>query len=266
MSSNIAKSPHGYLAEFHCHTCRSHDGLTTEEELLKTCVAKRIGLLTITEHDRVPDVDVRRFQDAGVHVIAGCEFTCERGSHIIGLFIRDGLEMGRSAHRIFQHILNQGGLVMIPHPFKPGSGFCTLYPDHRQYMSQVSLMEAYNGGLHQEDERVSEIRALCSDYDIKLVAASDAHRANHVGYYVTAYPALVQDDWRETLSVIQGTLLVDSAYARKPRSLTPIQENHVYQEIIVRVPSAVKQFIKRCLYRWRNRHYEPSVPSYITLP
>src|SRR5262249_10539921 len=156
-----------------------------------------IGLLTITEHDRVPSLNIRRFQEAGVHVIAGCEFTCKKGSHIIGLFIRDGLEKGRPAQRIFQHIIEQGGLVMIPHPFKPGSGFCTLYPDYQQYLNKVSLMEVYNGGVPRDGERVTEIRTLCSKYNIKLVAASDAHKANHVGYYVTAYPEIVNGDLRE---------------------------------------------------------------------
>ena len=266
MSSNPTKSAHGYLAEFHCHTRCSHDGLTTEDELLRTCVVKRIGLLTITEHDRVPDLDVRRFEEAGVRVITGCEFTCERGSHLIGLFIRQGLDKGRPARQIIQHIRGQGGLVMIPHPFKPESGFCTVYPDYPRYLNQVSLMEAYNGGVPREAERVAEIKTLCSIHNIKLVAASDAHKAHHVGYYVTAYPEIVQGDVRATLETIQGALLVDSAHARKPRSLTPIQRNGAYQAIVVRVPSAAKRFVKRCVYRWRNRHYQPSVPRYVALP
>ncbi|MCS6896456.1 MAG: PHP domain-containing protein [Nitrospira sp.] len=266
MSAYLAKSPLGYLAEFHCHTCASHDGLTTESELLRTCVAKGIGLLTITEHDRLPTVDTQRFWEAGVQIIAGCEFTCERGSHIIGLFIHRGLEKGRSARRIFEHIRDQGGLVMIPHPFKAGSGFCALYPDHHEYLGQVTLMEAYNGGVPDEAGRIMQIKSLCAQHGIKIVAASDAHKAHHVGYYVTAYPAIVKDDWRATLSEIQGVLLVDEAQTRKPRSLTPIQRNRLYQSIVVWAPPSVKRAVKRYAYRWRNRHYCPSVPRYVPLP
>ena len=265
MHSNIAKSPHGYLVEFHCHTINSYDGLTSEEELLRTCIARGIGLLTVTEHDRIPELNIRRFQEAGVHIISGCEFTCERGSHIIGLFIQRALDKGRPAGEIFQHILNQGGLVMIPHPFKPGSGFCTLYADYEGFMNKVSLMEAYNGGMLHEHQNLPIIQSLSSNFNIKLVAASDAHKANHVGYYVTAYPEIVNDDVRATLVETQGTLFVDSTYARKPRSLKPIQQSPFYQQIVACIPYAIRRFIKICAYRWRNKSYEPSIPRYVAL-
>jgi len=71
MCADIAKSPLGYLAEFHCHTRRSHDGFTSEEELLYACRTKGIGLLTITEHDRLPVIDVQRFATAGIYVTRG---------------------------------------------------------------------------------------------------------------------------------------------------------------------------------------------------
>ncbi|MCP9450964.1 MAG: PHP domain-containing protein [Nitrospira sp.] len=266
MPANTAKSPFGYLAEFHCHTCSSHDGLTTEDELLQTCLAKGIGLLTITEHDRLPAVNIRRFQEHGIRIIVGCEFTCERGSHIVGLFLRHGLEKGQPARRIMEHIREQGGLVMIPHPFKPATGFCTLYPDYHEYLGLVSLMEAYNGGIPDQPERVAQIKSLCAQYGIKIVAASDAHKAQHVGYYVTAYQTTVKEDWLETLKGVQGVLLVDSTKVRKPRSLTSIQQNRWYQELVVRVPSTIKRTVKRCVYRWNNRHYRPSIPGYVVLP
>lgn len=266
MPANTAKSPFGYLAEFHCHTCSSHDGLTTEDELLQTCLAKGIGLVTITEHDRLPTINIQRFQDHGIRVIVGCEFTCERGSHIVGLFLRHGLGKGQPARRIMEHIREQGGLVMIPHPFKPSTGFCALYPDYCEYFNLVTLMEAYNGGVPDQPEQVAQIKSLCAQHGIKVVAASDAHKAQHVGYYVTAYQTTVNGDWLETLRTVQGVLLVDSSQACKPRSLKLIQQQSWYQVLVLYVPFTVKQALKRCLYRWNNRHYRPSIPSYVVLP
>ncbi|MCP9440079.1 MAG: PHP domain-containing protein [Nitrospira sp.] len=266
MSAHTAKSPLGYLAEFHCHTCASYDALTTEEELLKTCVAKGIGVLTITEHDRLPSISIQRFQEHGIQVIEGCEFTCERGSHIIGLFLRQGLAKGCPARLIMEHIREQGGLVMIPHPFKPGSGFCALYPDYENYLGYVSLMEAYNGGVFDDAMQVAEIKRLCEKHSIKMVAASDAHKAQHVGYYVTAYQTTTQNDWRATLQEVQGLLLVDGAVTRKPRSLAPVQQYRLYQIVIKKIPFALKRAMKRCVYRWRNRSYSPSIPKYVPLP
>lgn len=264
MRTNIAKSARGYLAEFHCHTVRSFDALTSQEELLKACVAKGLGLLTVTEHDRMPDLDARRFEEAGIHVIAGCEFTCERGSHIIGLFIQRGLDKRRPARDIFDHIVGQGGVVLIPHPFKPNSGFCALYPEHEGFMDKVCLMEAYNGGVDQHD--LAAIRSLCARFRIKAVAASDAHEASQVGYYATAYPELPEGDLRTALVETQGKLLVDRNHAGRPRSLSRIQRKRVYQEIVVRVPYVLKRIIKLCVYRWRNRGYVPTAARYEELP
>ncbi|MCP9456540.1 MAG: PHP domain-containing protein [Nitrospira sp.] len=266
MPSHTAKSAHGYLAEFHCHTCASYDGLTTEDELLETCVAKGIGVLTITEHDRLPSVNIPRFQQHGIQIIEGCEFTCERGSHIIGLFLRQGLAKGRPARLIMEHIRGQGGLVMIPHPFKSATGFCTLYPDYEDYLGHISLMEVYNGGVFDEDRSVATIKQLCEKHGIKMVAASDAHKAQHVGYYVTAYQTIAENSWFATLKEVQGRLLVDRTVTRKPRSLTPLQRNHLYQKIVRNVPFALKRAVKLRAYRWRNRSYRPSTPEYVPLP
>jgi predicted metal-dependent phosphoesterase TrpH len=263
MRADIAKSAHGYLAEFHCHTRRSHDGFTSEEELLQACRTKGIGLLTITEHDRLPAVDVQRFARAGIHVIPGCEFTCERGSHIIGLFIRDPLAEGLPAREVFAHVIAQRGLVLIPHPFKPGSGFCALHDDYDDYLPQASLIELYNGGVQEPPAQLARVRALAARHRLKTVAASDAHKAHQVGYYVTAYPELLDGDVRATLRESQGRLLIDSNYLRRPRSLNGVQRLPTYQHLVKRLPRGAKRLLQLGLYHGRPQSRRLSEARYI---
>ena len=263
MCADIAKSPLGYLAEFHCHTRRSHDGFTSEEELLYACRTKGIGLLTITEHDRLPVIDVQRFATAGIYVIPGCEFTCARGSHIIGLFIGHPLDSGRPAREIFAHIRAQGGLILIPHPFKEGSGFCALHDDYDSYLPQATLIELYNGGVHEPRMSLERVGELAARHGLKTVAASDAHKANQVGYYVTAYPELIDGDVRATLCRSQGRLLIDSNYVRRPRSLHGMQRLRTYQHVVKRLPRGAKRLLQLGLYRGRPQSHLPRRARYV---
>jgi len=265
MRADIAKSALGYLAEFHCHTRRSHDGFTSEEELLHACRTKGIGLLTITEHDRLPAVDVQRFAGAGVQIIPGCEFTCDRGSHIIGLFIQHALGKGRPAREIFAHIIGQGGVILIPHPFKDGSGFCALHDDHDDYLPQASLIELYNGGVREQRTQLARVCALAVRHRLKTVAASDAHKANQVGYYVTAYPELVGGDVRTTLCGSQGRLLIDTSYVYRPRSLKGLQRLPAYQRLVTRLPRGAKRLLQLGLYRGRPKSHLPRQAHYVEL-
>lgn len=263
MRADIAKSALGYLAEFHCHTRRSHDGFTSEEELLRACQMKGIGLLTITEHDRLPAIDAQRFASAGIRIIPGCEFTCARGSHIIGLFIQRPLAKGRPAREIFAHVIAQGGLILIPHPFKEGSGFCALHDDYDGYLPQASLIELYNGGVHALQTQLEWVRELAARHRLKTVAASDAHKANQVGYYVTAYQDLIDGDLRATLLQSQGRLLVDSNYVRRPRSLNGMQRLRTYQRLVKRMPRGAKRLLQLGLYRGRPQAHLPCQARYV---
>ena len=265
MRADIAKSALGYLAEFHCHTRRSYDGFTSEAELLQACRVKGIGVLTVTEHDRLPQIDVGRFAAAGVQVVPGCEFTCERGSHIIGLFVQHPLGKRRPARETFAHITGQGGLVLIPHPFKEGSGFCALHDDYEDYLPQVSLIELYNGGVQEHEAQLARVRELAARHWLKMVAASDAHRANQVGYYVTAYPDLIDGDLRTTFRQMQGKLLVDANYVRRPRSLSGVQRMPTYQQIVKRLPPGAKRLVQLGLYKGRRQSRLPRQSSYVEL-
>ncbi len=51
-------------------------------------------------------------------------------------------------------------------------------------MSKAHFIELYNGGWDSRDYQ-QQIRELAQEYDMRMVAGSDSHKAWHVGYYKT---------------------------------------------------------------------------------
>lgn len=253
MSAITTKVPQKFLIELHCHTFRSFDGFSTDQQLIEACQAKQIKALAITEHDVRCQVNVEAFRQQGISVIPGCEYTTDLGAHIIGLFVEQTLPVGSTRDAVFDCIAAQGGLVLLPHPWKPGSGYFTLYePD--AHLQQVDLMELYNGGWSAEVHQ-ADIRQLAERYDIKLIGASDAHKAWHIGYYVAAYDYAGDMPLQQLLQSVQPEIWVDRARHKPPRALNSVQQVSLYQVLIKLFPAGLKHAIKRVLYWKKSQGY-----------
>ena len=128
----------------HCHTIYSKDGLISFDSLLKT--AERVGLdaVAITDHDTIEGA--QEFQRAAqranssLRIIAGEEKTLEDGTHLIGLFLEKPIQSGDLARAIAE-IKEQGGLCLIPHPFRRKDGLC------RAGLKDLELLRGLNGGF-----------------------------------------------------------------------------------------------------------------------
>lgn len=254
-----------FRMELHCHTEQSFDGFTTPEQLADACYRKGINVVAITEHDKIPDVSYKGFKAYGIAVISACEFTSDQGAHIIGLFVDKGLTSGASIEEIFDCILGQNGLVLIPHPFKPCSGLCALYDDCNDYLKKSSLIELYNGGYRNTSEEVVRIVELAERFRLKLVAASDSHKVDQIGYYITEFQASEGVALKELLLNVQGKLFIDSGYSKPPRSLAGIQRAKLYQVLVKKAPYWIKRALKRYMYRRGYSGYRPGQGNYTML-
>jgi len=242
--SNDSEAPNAVIrVEFHCHTAVSHDAVTTESELVAACIARDINVVTITEHDVFVARAFAELNAAQVNVVHGCEFTCAKGSHIIGLFLERHLDLsGHTPATIVKGIREVGGIVYVPHPFKPGTGYFKHY-EPSQLLDQVDMMELYNGGFTL-DPNIGEIRALAAEHDIRLVAGSDSHAAGQVGYYVSEYDSSTINDLKHIFRTQDARLLIDVSRTKPPRELNWIQRHEGYQWLIQRIPRGVKRPLK----------------------
>ncbi|HSS92946.1 MAG TPA: PHP domain-containing protein [Candidatus Dormibacteraeota bacterium] len=110
------------LADPHCHTFAS-DGMVTPAELVDGAVQAGLDLIAITDHDTMAAARevVERGEAAGLTVVAGQEVTTKwpAQTHMLGWFLEKPIRRSMSLGDTAAAIHDQGGLVIIPHPFMP---------------------------------------------------------------------------------------------------------------------------------------------------
>jgi predicted metal-dependent phosphoesterase TrpH len=176
--------------DYHVHTLWSYDSRTTLECLVERSLEAGLTRLCVTDHHTIDGaLALRRIAPPGLDIIVGCEFTTEDGSQIIGLELTEMI-FEKDALALMQRIREQGGLVLLPHPFRRGSGIFRpemRRPDSfiRDVLSGADLIECFNGMDTYDNNRRSYLFAR--QHGLPAVAGSDAHTAGEVGSVFVEY-------------------------------------------------------------------------------
>ena len=157
----------------HVHTRRSVDCLTNAAALARHAVASGVGALAVTDHDTWQgSVDVLASvsrSGARLRVVIGSEVATDQGD-VIGLFLCDDVH-GRSAPKLCDEIHEQGGLVLLPHPFK-------WHRLDEELLRRVDLIEVFNARTSRADnERAA---TLARERKLPALVGPDAHRMGEV--------------------------------------------------------------------------------------
>jgi PHP domain len=183
------------IADPHCHTTAS-DGMVTPAELVAAAVKAGLDLIGVTDHDTMSAAREvkKRGEAAGLSVIAGQEVTTKwpAQTHILGWFLEKPIARGISIHDTIAAIRDQGGLVIIPHPFMPvyfGSiqpGMLRKLLEHHR-VDGIEMMATVPLGARRR-------RMLDAFYEANRdrlgapIGASDCHFGGHdIGRVVTEY-------------------------------------------------------------------------------
>lgn len=156
-------------AIIHLHSKYSFDCLTSPEKLVDMAIKNNIDILCITDHDTIKGsihaqkYAQKRYGDA-LKVIIGAEYKTDCGD-IIGLNLKTEIYQNK-AEDVIDAIKQQGGLVLLPHPFVSHKNI--------EYLAQQSdAIEIFNSraSSHANDAAVELAKSLKkSEY-----VASDAH-------------------------------------------------------------------------------------------
>lgn len=109
------------LADLHIHTNKSN-GLLKPAQVVDLAVEmKRLNAIAITDHDTIkPALEAKEYNNKmanNLNVIVGSEITTAQG-HILGLFLERDVQKNTSLESTILEIHKQGGLAIIPHPFR----------------------------------------------------------------------------------------------------------------------------------------------------
>jgi len=169
--------------ELHCHTVYSMDGLMTLDSLLRTANKVGIQALAITDHDTIEGA--LKFQKetqalgSSLRIIAGEERTLDDGSHLIGLFLQRHIE-SRDLAGAIREIEGQGGLCLIPHPFRRKDGLL------RNGLDPLRLFEGHTAGFELFSAKCSfaenrQAASLLTTTTLGPFGGSDAHYESDLG-------------------------------------------------------------------------------------
>ncbi|HYD42119.1 MAG TPA: PHP domain-containing protein [Anaeromyxobacter sp.] len=176
--------------DYHLHTWASHDARSSTAEVLERALAAGLGMVVVTDHDTIEGaVALAAAAPRALHVVVGCEFTCDDGTHVIGVGLRDMIGERRLPH-LLDAIRAHGAQVLLPHPFRRGSGIFRAERRRsesfvRDVLARTDLLEAFNGRDTFENNARSHDLALRAG--LPSVAGSDAHRTAEIGRTCVEY-------------------------------------------------------------------------------
>ena len=164
--------------------------------MVKHCEKMGLGPVAITDHDNIDGaLEVQNI--ATFPVIVGEEIRSSDGD-IIGLFLGRAVPAGLSPLETVHRIKDQGGSVVVPHPFCRVRPSALGYRSLQEILPFVDLMEGYNARtfLPGDNAKGSE---FASEHSLPTVASSDAHSALELGGTYTEVPDSEYDGTPEGL-------------------------------------------------------------------
>lgn len=170
--------------EFHCHTVYSHDGHIEFNGLMRMAKG-RLDVICITDHDTIEGA--REFQNrsknrnADLAIVIGEERTLADRSHVIGLFLQEAIASD-NFEDVVREISDQGGLCVLPHPFRHRDG---ALRDVGRPLEGVSGFEIFNPKCSLEENQ--KARVLCGSGPVAL-GGSDAHYECDLGECINLIP------------------------------------------------------------------------------
>lgn len=167
--------------DFHVHTKWSYDSLASPKKVVKVAILRGLDAIAITDHNEVRGIEdiseeIRR-TNADLIAIPGEEIKTAQGD-VIGLFITERIPKGLDVKETVDRIKEQGGYVLIPHPFdRKGRG--ALGRSIMEVLGKIDFIEVINGRTPSwNNEKARRFAAL---HGIPGLGGSDAHWPKEVG-------------------------------------------------------------------------------------
>jgi len=169
-------------ADLHAHTHFSRDALTSVETFVRRYQRAGIDCVAVSDHNNVDGALAVR-ETAPFRVIISEEIkSCE--GEIIGLFLQETIHKGLTPEDTVRAIREQGGLVLVPHPFDRARRSPLREEALLRIMNDVDVIEVFNSRtVFQADNERS--RRLAEEHGKLMSAATDSHTPWEIGLAYT---------------------------------------------------------------------------------
>ena len=164
--------------DLHMHTHFSPDSSAPSKSIVDRCVKMGLNCIAVTDHNTIRGaIEVQSI--APFPVLIGEEIRSSAGD-IIGLFLKEEVPRGLAPVDTVEAVKQQGGLVMVPHPFDRFRPSAIGYDALIEILPHVDIMEAFNAHdlLMRDNERAE---AFGREHNLVPAAVSDAHTPLELG-------------------------------------------------------------------------------------
>ena len=183
--------------DLHCHTKYSYDASSDIEKII--VYAKSVGIdgIAVTDHENTkgwPEA-IELGKKHNFLIILGEEIKTNKGD-VLGLFLKQQIDGYKKDPRwVMEEIKNQGGLVIIPHPFHGSEGF---KDNITKYLDLVDGIEVFNGRKPgtSPDTKAME---FAKQYNLGMIAGGDSHYYKGVGYTYTEFNGNTTEELKQAI-------------------------------------------------------------------
>ncbi len=169
--------------DLHVHTTHSFDSAIDPTSLRKICRERGLDGVAITDHDSLRGSLEFASELPDLLIVPGSEIRSAEGE-IIGLFLSEEVPPGLTAPETMRRIHEQGGVVVIPHPFDIVKLKRMRARRLEELKEEIDAVEGLNGKPRWWFANRSALR-FAQEHQLSVTAGSDAHKAAHVGLLYT---------------------------------------------------------------------------------
>ncbi len=178
--------------DLHMHSYYSRCSRNRPEDILKA--AKRAGLngIAITDHHTMKAYPILKKlnKDKDFEIIPGEEITTQYGD-VLGLYLKKEI-VSREFFEVIKEIRSQGGIVVLPHPYRPVPWQRFRYPLEK-LKGKIDALETFNSRNSSRANNTAVKTAL--KYKFPQVGSSDAHMIFDIGKGYTMF----EGDFRKAI-------------------------------------------------------------------
>lgn len=165
---------------FHVHSRYSYDSLLSPRKILARARQLDARVLIVTDHNTLGGANALQALANGSQtmVVKAAEYQSEKGD-IIGLFLKEEVRSRISAE-IIEEIHTQGGITVLPHPYK-------AHKLDDELLAGMDLIEIHNARCTEAENRQAE--ELCKRWGRPSLVGPDAHCGAELGAALNEFMA-----------------------------------------------------------------------------
>src|SRR5690349_20630400 len=130
------------IVELHSHTIVSEDCLMRPADIVRTCRARGINRLAVTDHNRIRGA-LEMQTLAPDLVIVGEEIMTTQGE-LLGYFLKEEIPAGLTPADTIARLRAQGAAISVSHPFDRLRKGAWREPDLSAILPLVDAIEVFN--------------------------------------------------------------------------------------------------------------------------